>query len=121
MSVRKIKLEKKTKENANYRTVLDMGGKHLQLVLMTLIPHETIPYEIHRGIDQFVRVERGAVTLRIYPSKTFTLKDGDAVIIPAGVKHEFSNNTSNECHLYTLYSKVHHRKNLIQHRQPLSD
>jgi len=44
-------IEKETLENTNFRKVL-YTGKHSQLVLMFLKPHEEIGMEIHVGDEQ---------------------------------------------------------------------
>lgn len=51
-------IETATRTNTNFRTVL-YTGKHSQLVLMSLLPHEEIGMEVHPANDQFFRFEKG--------------------------------------------------------------
>ena len=57
-------IEKRTKENDDFRRVL-YTGKHIQLVLMTLQPGEDIGEEVHHDVDQFFRIEQGEGTVDI--------------------------------------------------------
>lgn len=101
-----------TVDNADYRRVL-VTGRHTQLVLMTLRPGEEIGVETHEHGDQFIRVEAGTgrATLdgRVYP-----LRDGTAIVIPAGVAHNVINTGSSPLHMYILYSPPTHPHGTVQ-------
>jgi mannose-6-phosphate isomerase-like protein (cupin superfamily) len=107
-------VEKETLNNTDYRRVL-YTGKHSQLVLMNLKPGEEIGEEIHSHIDQFFRFEEGEGKVTIDVSQ-YTVRDGDAVIVPAGSKHNVVN-TSKTKHLklYTIYSPPEHQDKVIRH------
>lgn len=109
----KSNIEKDTLSNKNFRKVL-YTGKHMQLVLMTLQPGEDIGLEVHKKNDQFFRFEGGSGTC-IIDSKTYRVKDGDAVVIPAGAKHNIIN-TSKETPLkmYTIYAPPHHKDGIVR-------
>jgi len=100
-------IEKLTLENSNFRQVL-FTGKKTQLVLMSLKPGEEIGEEVHDKVDQFFRFEAGEGKV-IIDEQEFEVKDGDAVIVPTGSKHNVVNVSSSEdLKLYTLYSPPNH-------------
>ena len=53
-----INIEDATKQNGMFRTAL-WTGAHLQLVLMSIRPGESIGLEVHPEHDQFIRIEQG--------------------------------------------------------------
>lgn len=100
-------IEKLTLENSNFRQVL-FTGKKTQLVLMSLKPGEEIGEEVHAQVDQFFRFEAGEGKV-IIDKQEHEVKDGDAVIVPAGSKHNIVNlSSSQDLKLYTLYSPPNH-------------
>lgn len=100
-------IEQATQENTNFRKVL-FTGPQSQLVVMSLKPYEDIGLETHPENDQFIRVEAGQ-GLAIIGGQEFQLKDGSAVVIPAGEEHNIINtSTSEPMKLYTIYSPAHH-------------
>lgn len=102
-----VDIEKATLDNTYFRKVLFTGPKS-QLVLMTLKPGEDIGKETHDDIDQFVRVEAGTGKA-VIDGKEHALKDGSAVVIPAGSEHNVINTSSNEpLKLYTIYTPPEH-------------
>lgn len=101
-------IENLTKTNPNFRRVL-YTGQHTQLVLMTLQPREEIGLETHPTTDQFFRIEEGEGKIVINKEEQ-PIKDGDAIIIPAGTPHNLINTSSKKpLKLYTLYSPPHHK------------
>lgn len=103
-------IENKTKENENYREVL-FTTTNLQLVLMSLGPKEEIGEEIHKFGSQFIRIDKGSGKA-IIGDKTYQLKDGDAIVIPAGVKHNVIAG-SGGIKLYAIYAPPEHEPNTI--------
>jgi mannose-6-phosphate isomerase-like protein (cupin superfamily) len=109
----KSNIEKDTLENNNFRKVL-YSGKHLQLVLMSLKAGEEIGEEIHEDTDQFFRFESGAGTC-VIDGNEYTVKNGDAIIIPAGAKHNVINaDSTTELKMYTIYAPPHHKDGLVR-------
>jgi mannose-6-phosphate isomerase-like protein (cupin superfamily) len=81
---------------------------------MTLRPKEEIGLETHPENDQFFRFEAGKGRVEIDGNK-YTVKDGDAVIIPAGAKHNVVNTSStDELKMYTIYSPPHHKDQIVR-------
>ena len=108
----KTNIERDTLKNKNFRKVI-YTGRNSQLVLMSLKPKEEIGLETHPENDQFLRFEGGTGRVIIDDSK-YTVKDGDAVVIPAGAKHNVINTSSEEeLKIYTIYSPPHHRDGTI--------
>lgn len=105
-------IENLTDDNSNFRRVL-YTGKNLQLVLMSLKPGEEIGEEVHTGTDQFFRVEKGKGEVRINGEPT-KIKDGDAVLVPAGARHNIVNTGAEPLRLYTLYAPPQHRDGTVQ-------
>jgi mannose-6-phosphate isomerase-like protein (cupin superfamily) len=106
-------VEQDTLDNTNFRKVL-YTGKHSQLVLMSLKPNEEIGLETHPENDQFLRFEGGKGKVFIDDNE-YSVKDGDAVIVPAGAKHNVVNvSDSEELKIYTIYSPPHHKDGIVQ-------
>ncbi len=109
----KTNIETVTRENTNFRKVL-YTGKHSQLVLMCLQPNEEIGIETHLENDQFFRFESGQGKCVIDDTE-YTVTDGDAVIVPAGAKHNIINTSSTQSlNLYTIYSPAHHKDGITR-------
>jgi mannose-6-phosphate isomerase-like protein (cupin superfamily) len=106
-----INIEKATVENDNFRKVL-YTAPHSQLVLMSLLPGEDIGEETHT-LDQFFRVEKG-IGKAVLNGVEYPIEDGSAIVIPAGVKHNIINTSTEEpMKLYTIYSPPNHRDGVI--------
>ena len=109
----KSNIEKDTLKNKNFRKVI-YTGQHSQLVLMSLKPKEEIGSEVHPENDQFLRFEGGKGRV-IIDKTTYNVKDGDAVIVPAGAKHDVINmSASEELKIYTIYSPPHHLDQIVR-------
>jgi mannose-6-phosphate isomerase-like protein (cupin superfamily) len=105
-------IEKVTLTNENFRKVL-YTGQHAQVVVMSLLPNEDIGLETHEIVDQFLRIEKGEARLILNGEET-NVKDGDAFVVPAGVKHNVVNtSSSNPLKLYTVYSPPHHKDGTV--------
>jgi mannose-6-phosphate isomerase-like protein (cupin superfamily) len=104
-------IEQLTLDNTDFRRVL-YTGKHLQLVLMTLQPGDDIGEEVHAGHDQFFRIESGKGEVLIDGSR-HPIEDDDAVIVPAGARHNVINTGDAPLKLYTLYAPPEHKDGVI--------
>lgn len=105
-------IETLTTENTDYRRVV-YTGKHMQLVLMTLQPGEEIGAEVHETHDQFLRIESGSAEATI-DGKKHAVADDDAIIVPAGARHNVINTGKTPLKLYTLYGPPEHRDGVVQ-------
>jgi mannose-6-phosphate isomerase-like protein (cupin superfamily) len=107
-------IETETKKNSDFRRVL-YTGKYSQLVLMNLKPREEIGMETHHDRDQFFRFEEGEGKV-VIDGVEHKVKDGDAVIVPAGAKHNVVNTSDKlELKLYTIYSPPEHQDKVVRH------
>ena len=101
-----LNIESETKYNQEYRKILYTDG-NLQVILQSLKPKETVPFEIHETATQFIRVESG------FGSVTFNniihnMHEGDAIVIPKMTFHKVENTGTQDFRFYTIYSpKVH--------------
>lgn len=107
----KDNIEKLTLENENFRKVL-YTAENSQLVLMSLLPAEEIGFETHPDNDQFFRFEKGNGKVIINETE-YEVKDGDAVIVPKGSRHNVINTGAERLHMYTLYSPAHHKDGVV--------
>lgn len=109
----KTNIEGSTLENRDFRRVL-YTGSHSQLVLMSLRPNEEIGLEVHEDNDQFFRFEAGEGQVTI-DGNVYEVRDGDAVVVPAGAEHNVVNVSGIEpLKLYTIYSPAHHQDGVIR-------
>jgi len=105
-----VNIEDVTKENENFRKVL-YTAKNSQLVVMSIPPGEEIGEEVHT-LDQFLRIEAGKGKA-ILNGMEYEIEDGWAVVVPAGVKHNFVNTGDAPMKLYTIYSPPEHRDGVV--------
>jgi mannose-6-phosphate isomerase-like protein (cupin superfamily) len=104
-------IEELTEDNSDFRRVL-YTGKKLQLVVMAIEPGDEIGEEVHEGGDQFLRVEEGQGEVWIDGKKS-NIKGDDAIIVPAGARHNIVNSGSKLLKLYTLYAPPEHRDGTV--------
>jgi len=101
-------IEKTTLNNGYFRQVL-FTGKHSQLVVMCLQPSEEIGDEVHPNVDQFFRIEEGGARFVFNGEEEHLVRDGDAVVVPAGTYHNVINTSSTQpLKLYTIYTPPQH-------------
>ena len=109
-----VNIEKETTKNTDFRRVL-YTGKHSQLVLMSLKPGEEIGEETHDHVYQFFRFEAGEGKV-IIDGKEHHVKNGNAVIVPAGARHNVINTSKRmNLRLYTIYSPPEHQDGVVRH------
>ena len=105
-------IEELTEENNDFRRVL-YTGKHLQLVLMALKPGEEIGEEVHEDHYQFFRIEKGKGEVVIDGTRT-KIKRDEAIIVPAGARHNVINTGDKPLKLYTIYGPPEHRDGVVR-------
>ena len=118
-----VNIEDETLINKNYRKVLYTSTNlyGMQLVVMNLKPEEEIGMEKHPSTDQFIRIEKGEATVIIGKTKkeVYTLKNTDAIVIPANTWHNVINvSHTKDLKLYTIYSPPEHTPGTIQKIKP---
>ena len=105
-------IDRLTVENKDFRRVL-YTGKHLQLVLMALRPGEEIGEEVHDDHDQFFRIEKGEGEVWIDNQRT-KIKADDAIVVPAGARHNVINTGYKKLKLYTVYGPPDHKDGIVR-------
>ena len=103
-------IEDQAEGNSDFRRVI-YTGKNIQLVLMSLKPGEDIG-EVHKDRDQFFRIEKGKGEVLI-DGKRSKIKGDDAVLVPAGARHNIINTGEKPLRLYTLYGPPEHRDGTV--------
>lgn len=97
-----VDIQKRTKENKNFREVL-FTGQLIQLMVMSLKPGEDIGLETYLDTDQFISVEEGSGKA-ILDGLVYELKPRSALVIPAGTEYNVINISATEAlKLYTVY------------------
>ena len=105
-------IETITESNKDFRRVL-YTAHHLQLVVMSLKPGEEIGEETHNDTDQFFRVEKGKGEV-VINGETHKIRADDAIIVPAGARHNVINTGNKRLKLYTLYAPPQHRDGIVR-------
>ena len=78
---------------------------------MSIPPGEEIGEEVHE-LDQFLRIEDGRGKA-ILDGAEHEIEDDFAVVVPAGMKHNFVNTGDKPLKLYTIYSPPEHRDGVV--------
>ncbi len=109
-----------SQKNNYFRKVL-FTTKNMQLVVMSLLPDENIPLEIHKDHDQFIKIEKGQGVAIIgnTTKKKVLLQKGDCIIIPKNTYHEIKNIGNIKLKLYTIYTPPEHDAYRIDKKKPL--
>lgn len=108
-----IDLDRLVRENDDFRREV-ATAEHSQLVLMTIPVREEIGEEVHEGIDQllvFVEGEADAVV----EGESSPVRAGQAVLVPAGTRHNFVNSGDTPLRLWTVYSPPEHPPGTVHH------
>jgi len=92
-------------KNEDFRRVL-WTGEHVQLVIMTIPPGGEIGAEVHQ-VDQVLTFVSGVGKAKV-GGQTRNVVQGDLVAVPAGTKHNFTNDGPNPLVLYTVYGPPEH-------------
>lgn len=112
----KISIESKTLSNTAYRKVISTNDL-MQVVLMSLNPGETIPWETHPNTSQFIKVEGGEINVYLkHPTNNYKVSAGQSVVIPPGTKHKVTvvKDANGPAKLYTIYTPPEHEPGLVQ-------
>ena len=105
-------------QNPDFRRVL-WTGKHTQLVIMTIPPGGEIGEEVHE-VDQILTFVSG-VGKAIVSGKSRKVTPGDLVVVPAGLKHNFTNEGPNPLVLYTTYGPPEHADGAVHKTKEEAD
>jgi len=106
-------------KSPDFRRVL-WTGEHTQLVIMTIPPRGEIGEETHEDTDQILTFVSGTGEARISGS-TRQVAQGDLVVVPAGIKHNFVNTGENPLILYTVYGPPEHADGAVHRTKEEAD
>lgn len=112
-----VNIDDYTKENENYRTTIWTGEK-LQVTLMSIQPGDDIGLEVHKGIDQFLRIEEGKGLCQMGDAKdnlSFEqeVTDDDVILVPANTWHNVTNTGDQPLKIYSIYAGPDHLQGTI--------
>ena len=114
-----IDLDRLVRENDDFRREV-ATAEHSQVVLMTIPVGEEIGEEVHDGIDQllvFVEGQAEAVLER----QSSRVRSGQAVLVPAGTRHNFVNAGDVPLRLYTVYAPPEHAPGTVHRTKAEAD
>jgi mannose-6-phosphate isomerase-like protein (cupin superfamily) len=100
-----------TQLNSAFRRVL-FTTIHMQVVVMALKSGEDIGSEVHPHTDQVLTFVDG-FALAVVNGSTQNVGPGDIVIVPAGMRHNFTNVGEEPLRLYTIYSPPNHEPGTV--------
>jgi mannose-6-phosphate isomerase-like protein (cupin superfamily) len=106
-----VKIADEARRNDAFRAVLHTA-EHTQLVVMTLAPGQDIGAEVHEENDQLLTFVEGSGLAEVDGERR-DVGPGDLVIVPAGVRHNFTNTGSGPLRLYTVYGPPDHRDGVV--------
>ena len=120
-----VNIEAATLQNPNFRTAL-WTGDYLQLTLMSIPAGGEIGLEVHPHLDQFLRLEAGYGLIKMgqSPEKLnyqTNVKDGYAIIIPAGTYHNLINVGNVPIKLYSIYAPPQHPRGTVHETKEIAD
>ncbi len=100
-------------DNTDFRQVIATGN-NMQVVIMSLKPHEDIGMEVHEHNEQILMCIRGQGKLIINETEA-EFATGDVALVRAGLKHNFINDSHETMQIITIYSPPHHPAGTIHH------
>lgn len=120
-----INIEDYTLENKTFRTTI-WTGHNLQLTVMSIPVGGEVGLEMHKDIEQFLRVEEGDAEVLMGDSEnklTYNrhASDDDAIFVPAGKWHNIINKGNKPLKLYSVYAKPEHPHGTIHKDKTESD
>lgn len=118
-------IERLTRDNENFRTVVHTG-EHSQLTLMSVPPGGEVGWEAHPHLDQFLRLEEGRARLDFGRTgdaveESHEIEDDWALIVPAGVWHNVVNTGDQDLKLYSIYSPAEHPEGTVHRTKAEAD
>ena len=110
-SVINFTIATEAEKSPDFRRVL-FTGEHTQLVIMTIPPGGEIGEEVHEETDQILTFVSGTGKAIVSGAEK-NVAQGDLVVVPAGLKHNFVNTGPNPLILYTVYGPPEHAEGAV--------
>ena len=114
-----IDIETLARGNADFRREV-ATAEHSQVVLMTIQPGEEIGEEVHEGIDQLLVFAEGEAEA-IIDGESSEVRAGQAVLVPAGARHNFRNAGGLPLRLWTVYAPPEHAPGTVHRTRADAD
>ena len=109
----------RTRRNSHFREVVSTGP-HAQVVVMCIPPGGEIGEEVHDDVDQvLVFVEGNGIA--VLDGQRSPVLPGRLVLVPAGTRHNFVNESSADLKLYTVYTAPKHAPGTIHQTKAEAD
>lgn len=106
-------LDRLAEQNEDFRHVLHTSP-HMQLVVMSIAPGESIGAETHRDLEQCLFIVDGTGRAEL-AGRTTPIDDDSVVCVPPGVEHDIVNTGREPLKLFTVYSPPQHAPGTVQH------
>lgn len=106
-------------QSADFRRVL-WTGENVQLVIMTIPPGGEIGLETHEHTDQILTFVSGTGEA-VVGAENEAVNQGDLVVVPAGIEHNFRNTGVNPLVLYTVYGPPEHADRVVHRTKAEAD
>ncbi|MBD0382048.1 MFS transporter [Paenibacillus sedimenti] len=105
-------IKKLTIENDNFRTAI-WTGQQLQVTVMSIPVGGEVGLEVHKYIDQFLRIEDGHGLVQMGAreddlSFEQEAQTDSAIMVPAGMFHNVINTGSKPLKIYSIYAPSEH-------------
>jgi mannose-6-phosphate isomerase-like protein (cupin superfamily) len=114
-----IDIEALTRGNEHFRHEV-ATAEHSQVVLMTIPRGEEIGEEVHEGIDQLLVFVEGHADA-ILEGESSPVRAGQAVLVPAGTRHNFRSTGDSPLRLWTVYAPPEHPPGTVHRTKAEAD
>ena len=101
----------RTMRNTDFREVI-ATGQHAQVVVMCIPPGGDVGEEVHADVDQVLAFVEGQ-GIAVLDGRRSAVSPGRLVLVPAGTRHNFLNESSVDLKLYTIYTGPKHAPGTI--------
>ena len=97
----------------------------MQVTLMSLLPDQDVGVEMHKDLDQILKIEDGYAIVRMGASKDALslyapLTSDNMIIVPAGTWHNIINTGYKPLKLYSIYAPPSHPASTLEKTKPVS-
>lgn len=105
-------IKKLTIDNDNFRTAI-WTGQQLQVTVMSIPVGGEVGLEVHKNIDQFLRIEEGEGLVLMGQREDNLIFEQQAqtdyaIMVPAGMFHNVINTGSKPLKIYSIYAPSEH-------------
>jgi mannose-6-phosphate isomerase-like protein (cupin superfamily) len=114
-----IDLDRLVPQNDDFRREV-ATAEHSQVVLMTIPVGGEIGEEVHEGIDQLLVFTDGEADA-VIEGESSPVRPGQAVLVPAGTRHNFVNTGGRPLRLWTVYAPPEHPPGTVHRTKAEAD